>query len=107
MRPRPDQAERDATRAEIVHPDGRRETLELHSERFWSGVLPRPEDFAKFGEIVPDAPERILWMAEAEQAHRIAVETKIVDGNLRSATRGQHLGAFISLAALGLAALSA
>lgn len=104
---KPNQAERDAKRAQITHPDGRQEELEVSSERYWSGVLPRPEDFAKFGEILPSAPERLLRMAELEQQHRIDLEAKIVPENMKAGARGQWLGAIISLVALVLAALMA
>lgn len=103
----PKQAERDAHRAEIIHPDGSREEVEIRSERVWSGVLPRPEDFAKFGEVVPTAPERLLRMAEIEQEHRIALERSIIPQNQRAGLRGQLLGAAISALALILATFSA
>lgn len=76
------------------------------AEQSWSGSLPRPEDFAKFGEVVLDAPERILRMAEKEQDHRISLEAQIVPANEAAGKRGQILGAGISFAALGLAALT-
>jgi uncharacterized membrane protein len=40
-----------------------------------SGPLPPPEDLAKYNMIVPDAAERILRMAEKQQAHRMELET--------------------------------
>ncbi|WP_370868052.1 DUF2335 domain-containing protein [Phaeovulum sp.] len=89
-----------------MNADGSREEIELRSERFWSGALPRPEDFAKFGEIVPDAPERILRMAEKEQEHRIALESLIVPANNKAGQRGQWLGAGISVLALVLAVVA-
>lgn len=103
----PRQAERDSQRAVIVHPDGRTEEVEIRSEKMWSGVLPRPEDFAKFGEVVPTAPERLLRMAEIEQQHRIALESAIVPANQKAGLRGQWLGAGISMTALLLATFTA
>lgn len=100
------QAENDTHSGEIIHPDGRRESVEIHSARMWSGILPRPEDFAKFGEVVPDAPERLLRMAELEQQHRISIEAKIIPENQKAGSRGQWLGAGISALALILAAWS-
>jgi uncharacterized membrane protein len=100
------QAERDDKRALVTHPDGRHEEVEIRSERMWSGVLPRPEDFAKFGAIVPSAPERLLRMAEMEQQHRIDLETKIVPENIKAGRRGQWLGAAISVIALVLASVT-
>lgn len=102
----PLQAEANTRQAEIVHPDGTRESVLLNSERYWSGALPRPEDFAKYAEVVSDAPERILAMAEAEQQHRISVEGQIIKANAKSGSRGQWLGAAISALAMGLAVLS-
>lgn len=98
-----DQAERVSRTAEIVHADGSREQVELRAERVWSGALPRPEDFGRYGDVVPDAPERILRMAEQEQAHRIAMEQQIVPANNAAGARGQWLGAALSALALILA----
>jgi uncharacterized membrane protein len=100
------QAERVAHRASRTNGDGQQESIEVLAERSWSGALPRPEDFAKFGEVIADAPERILRMAEKEQEHRIALEAQLVPANTSAARRGQLLGAGISIAALGLAALT-
>ncbi|MCE8508801.1 DUF2335 domain-containing protein [Ruegeria pomeroyi] len=100
------QAERVSQRAEIIHDDGRREQVELEAQRFWSGALPRPEDFAKYAEIVADAPERILRMAEKEQDHRIDLERQIVPANNNAGARGQWLGAGISVLALVLAVVA-
>ena len=100
------QSEHVAQRADKLHPDGSQESIEVRAERSWSGALPRPEDFAKYAEIVPDAPERILRMAEKEQEHRISLESSIVPANERAGRRGQWLGAFISILALSLAVLA-
>lgn len=100
------QAETLRQHATIVHDDGTRESVELESQRIWSGALPRPDDFAKFGEIVPDAPERILRMAEKEQAHRIAMEQSIVPAESKAMLRGQYLGWSIAVLALVLAVVS-
>ena len=97
------QGEAVSRQAEIIHSDGTREQVELKAERFWSGALPRPEDFAKYSAVVEDAPERILKMAEKEQDHRIAMESQIVPAENAAGARGQILGAIIALSALILA----
>lgn len=97
------QAERVAQKAELRHEDGTLEQVELRAERYWSGALPRPEDFGRYAEIVPDAPERILKMAEREQEHRINLESQIVPANNAAGARGQWLGAGISVLAMILA----
>lgn len=66
----------------------------------FSGPLPAPEDFAAYKNVVPDAPERILAMAEKQQQHRIDTERKIVDSNIKSSLRGQVLGAIMAIICL-------
>lgn len=56
---------------------------------------------------MPDAPERILRMAEAEQRHRIDMEGQLVPANNKAGLRGQLLGAAISVVALTLAVVAA
>ncbi len=41
-----------------------------------SGPLPRAEEFAQYGVAVPDAPARILSMAERSQQHRMRIEER-------------------------------
>ena len=68
--------------------------VEKHS---YSGPLPRPEDFAKYKTALPDAPERILTMAEKQQSHRIEMESTIVREDIALSKRGQILGFIITL----------
>lgn len=100
------QSEAAGETAEIIHPDGRRETVQISVSRSWSGALPRPEDFGRYGHVVPDAPERLLRMLEQEQQHRINMEQTLLPAEIRAGARGQLYGTMISLAALGLAALT-
>ena len=90
--------------AEIIHPDGRRETVQIAVGRSWSGALPRPEDFGQYGEILPYAPGRLLRMLELEQQHRIAMERQLVPAEIAAGARGQKFGTAISIVALVLAA---
>ena len=48
-----------------------------------SGPLPSPEDLAKYNMIVPDAAERLLCMAENQQAHRMELEKKVVSSDIQ------------------------
>ncbi len=50
------------------------------SQQHYSGPLPRPEDLAKYDQIVPGAAERIIKMAEKEMQHRHATEDKLSKG---------------------------
>ena len=51
-----------------------RNTQLIAAEYMHEGPLPAPAEFAGYGEVLPDAPERILAMAEKEQEHRHQME---------------------------------
>ncbi|MBE6262443.1 MAG: DUF2335 domain-containing protein [Prevotella sp.] len=69
-------------------------------QKAFSGPLPAPEDFMAYKEVLPDAPERILAMAEQQLSHRINMESKIVDAGINESKRGQNLGAFLAILCL-------
>lgn len=74
---------------------------ETYQRSFHSGPLPSVEEFRAYGEVVPDAPERILRMAEKDQEakHRI-IEKQIVQ-NSRAVSQGQWMGFTTMFVALG------
>lgn len=77
----------------------------LHSRTF-SGPLPPPEILAQYDEIVHEGANRIVEMAEKEQAHRHSLETTSVEGNIKSEKRGQNYALLIcTLIILGSFAL--
>jgi len=49
---------------------------------------------------VPDGAERLIAMAERQSAHRINLETKVVDADIRRAYLGVIAGFIVVLAAL-------
>jgi uncharacterized membrane protein len=71
-------------------------------EILYSGPIPDPETLARYGEIVPSAPERILTMAEKFADHRIRVE------NRASWTESiQRVGSFLASTGIALYAITA
>ena len=52
-------------KSEIIEESGNRRAV-VAETKFSSGPLPAPEEFQRYGEVLPDAPERILRMAEHE-----------------------------------------
>jgi uncharacterized membrane protein len=63
----------------------------------WAGPLPSPEALEKFGEIVPNGAERVIRMAEAEQAHRFEADhadsesqKRILEENVANTKREQR-----------------
>lgn len=50
----------------------------LNKEVHFSGPIPHPSILAGYKELIPDAPERILRMAENEINHKIESENEII-----------------------------
>ena len=67
-----------------------------------SGPLPDPDDLRQYDRIVPGGADRIMRMAEREQAHRHALETKhlgvveaVSTNDYKSTRRGQNYGLIV------------
>lgn len=71
------------------------------SRECFSGPMPPPKILKGYKEIIPDAPERILQMAEREQRHRESAENEMLAQNrcniegAISANRRSQIFAFI------------
>ena len=81
--------------------------MALETEHSFRGPLPAPEDFKAYGDVVPDAPERILSMMERQVEHRINTERSIVTSGLKESQRGQWMGYSIVVILIGLSTLLA
>lgn len=66
-------------------------------ESRFSGPLPPPEFLAGYKEVLPDAPERILKMAEMEQAHRHDIERSMASTHAKQNGLGQIFGFALAL----------
>ncbi|MEO2039595.1 MAG: DUF2335 domain-containing protein [Martelella sp.] len=75
------------------------------SEKF-SGPIAHPRHMREYENILPGSANRIIKMAEKEQAHNIETEAKIIDAQIRDQKRGMHYG-LASLLFLVAAALVA
>lgn len=64
------------------------------------GPLPQWEDLEKYGQIIPNGADRIMTMAEKQQDHRQALETKAITEQLTQSKRGQTFGLVIGLTAI-------
>ena len=90
-------------------PPERREALLAQITQFsFRGPLPPPGMLAQYGEIMPDLPERIVAMAEREQAlaqervmARIAFSDRVISADSQRTNRGMVVA--IGAAAGGLA----
>jgi uncharacterized membrane protein len=66
----------------------------------FSGPIPPPSILEKYNAIIPNGAERILAMAEKQSAHRARLESRVIDGNVASQTRGSYFTFVIVLVAL-------
>lgn len=73
----------------------------------WSGPLPPPAALEQFNNIIPNGAQRIMAMVEAEQAHRIASDTRILAADIADGKRGMWIGFFLALVAIGGAVYTA
>jgi uncharacterized membrane protein len=67
----------------------------------FSGPLPPPEILARYNDAVPDAAERIIAMAEKQAEHRMGLESRVIDADIRRANAGVVAGFLVALAFLG------
>jgi len=81
--------------------------MALETEHSFRGPLPAPKDFKAYGEVIPDAPERILCLMEQQVEHRIGTERSIVTSGLKESQRGQWMGYSIVVILIGLSTLLA
>jgi uncharacterized membrane protein len=64
----------------------------------FSGPLPPPQILEKYNQVVPDAAERIIAMAESQSKHRQRLEVTVIDSDIRNSRLGLHYGLIIGLA---------
>ena len=68
-----------------------------------SGPIPSPQILQQYNQIVPDAAERIMRMAEKQSDHRIDLERKVVDSNIIKSYVGMGLATIIAVYGLYIA----
>ena len=78
-------------------------TIIAASHRSYSGPLPSPDDFAAYGNTLPNAPERIIRMTEIQGEHRRNIENKVLKYAFIESMTGQIIGFILALVFLGAA----
>lgn len=75
----------------------------VFAQRTYQGPLPPAGELIAYNNAVPDAAERILQMAEAEQKHRHRNEDKIIDESIKLDKRTQQMAFVLALLAFTIA----
>ncbi|PHS68398.1 MAG: hypothetical protein COB12_00650 [Flavobacterium sp.] len=75
-------------------------SVTLVQQKMHSGPIPDAESLAQYNEIIPDGANRIMSMAENQQAHRIELENKVTTEQLNQSGKGQWFGFTLGIAGL-------
>lgn len=62
----------------------------------FAGPIPPPELLAKYNDVIPNAAERILAMAEKQENHRQYLGKSVVDSDIQQSKRGLVAGSLLS-----------
>ena len=81
----------------------RARVVETHTTRqvSFQGPIPPPQVLEQYGRVVTNGADRIVAMAESQQAHRQELESAVVHGNVRPQARGQVIAGVLALIAIG------
>lgn len=85
-------------------PEEQRNIVIQAIQESFSGPLPHPRLLQGYENIKPGFAERIVVMAEKEQAHRFECDDKVIDSSIKTSRRGQWMGYSIALS-FGIIAL--
>ena len=72
------------------------QTITVSSEIF-SGPVPPPEILAEYKSIDPNIPDRIITMAENQQAHTHELEKYAMKSAVKTESKGQTYALIVSL----------
>ena len=84
----------------IQQQPARSEVVTQRMSQSFSGPIPPPALLEKYNEIIPNAAERILIMAEKQQEHRQELERKVIFSNAGSQKEGLYLGFVVAMTAI-------
>jgi len=74
----------------------RRVTGQLLTSGSSTGPAPDPETMRQYAALVPDAPERLLRIVEAQTVEASARDDRLVDAEIRSAKSGRDSATALS-----------
>lgn len=67
----------------------------------FSGPLPPPSMYGEYNRVLPGSADRILAMAEREQAHRVSIEGMALRASAKDSKLGQCFGFSLALFCVG------
>lgn len=82
-------------------PQVQQQVISIIQAQHWSGPIPSPDALEKYEKVIPGSANRLLQLAEKEQAHRHSMDRESLSTKARDVRRGQYLGAGIGVLAVG------
>lgn len=67
----------------------------------FSGPLPPPSMLGEYNRVHPGSADRILAMAEKEQAHRVSSESTALQASVKDSKLGQYFGFGLAVLCIG------
>ena len=80
---------------------GERQLVAQQTTLIHQGPLPHPSILKQYNEVVPDAAERIIAMAEAQAKHRQDLEARVIHTDNLKSLLGTMFGFVIALVGFG------
>lgn len=77
----------------------------IAAQRF-AGPLPPPEVFKQYGNVIPDAPERILKVFEEDSKHTRDMQRKALEAETKRDLRAQWMAFLVMFGTLGVLAIA-
>ncbi len=69
-------------------------------QELYQGPMPHPDMLRKYEDLYPGAAKLLFDQFKTQSDHRIELEKKVIDGNIRSGRLGQWMGYSICMTAL-------
>lgn len=76
------------------------------AQEMFSGPIPSPKIMEGYAKLIPDAPERILKMAEEQHKHRMELEAIVVPRQSKQSAIGQRFAFILCILMICLAAFA-
>lgn len=64
------------------------------------GILPPPEEMERYEQLTPGITDRLMVTYEKQVDHRISLESKVVDSDIKKSNIGQVAAFIISMTAI-------
>lgn len=72
------------------------------SHRRWRAPMPPPDILKEYNKCAPNGADRILRMTENQSEHRMRMEFKAIEGDLKQSNLGQIFAFIIAMSFLGV-----